>query len=68
MCAGLKLRESARVSHKTTERFYETRLEGAMLLGLLDGWASVRLHLPETVEKCPICGKEACGHLNEPKP
>ncbi len=39
-----------------------------MLLGMPDGRPPGWLHLPEAVEKCPICGKEACGHFNEPKP
>ena len=46
----------------------EARPKSPVLLGLPDGRAPERLHVPEAFEKCPICKKTACGHFNEPKP
>lgn len=46
----------------------ETRPESPVLLGVPDGRAPLRMHVSPVYEPCPICGKEACGHFNEPKP
>lgn len=58
--------------HKTEKRIEgsknETRPESPVLLGVPDGRAPLRMHVSPVYEPCPICGKEACGHFNEPKP